>query len=234
MSDDGRDQESAGSADARPQDAAADLLSPFVELLPVTGGSVSVTGGHGQSALGATDAVAAQLEQLQFDLGEGPHWEALRGGREALVPDLRERRSSWPVFAAEAGALGVEAVFAFPLNIGSATVGVVDLYRRTSGVLSPGDVSTARSLAAVAAGAALRIAAQAASQDERADGASSPELRRVVHQATGMLLVQLGVTATEAFARLRAHAFSLGVPLESVAQDVVARRLRFDEEGAAE
>lgn len=234
MSDQTRDPESTPSGSGSPQDLASRLLSPFVQLLPVAGASLSVAAGSSQSTVGATDAIAAQLEQLQFDLGEGPHWDALRGGREVLVPDVREGRSTWPVFAGEVAALDVGAVFAFPLTLGAVTVGVVDLYRSTPGVLSPGDVSTARSLAVVAAAPAIQIAARAASQEGPPDGASTAELRRVVHQATGMLLVQLGVTATEAFARLRAHAFASGVPLELVAQDVVARRLTFRDENATE
>ncbi len=234
MSDQSGDREPVRSGGTRRDDVVSDLLSPFVELLSVAGASISVGAGPGQSTLGATDALAARLEQLQFDIGEGPHWDALRGGREVLVPDVRDRRSTWPIFAAEAGALGVGAVFAFPMRLGAATVGVVDLYCSAPAVLSPGDVSTARALAAVAAGSALRLAARSASDEEAADDTSAPELRRVVHQATGMLLVQLGVTATAAFARLRAHAFASGVPLESVAQDVVAGRLTFHDESATE
>jgi AmiR/NasT family two-component response regulator len=51
--------------------------------------------------------------------------------------------------------------------------------------------------------------------------------RAEIHQATGMVVAQLGVSPTDAFARLRAHAFSEGVQLGDVARDVVARRLRF-------
>ena len=49
-----------------------------------------------------------------------------------------------------------------------------------------------------------------------------------VHQATGMILVQLGVDAGAAFARLRAHAYAEGRRLGDVARDVVERRLRFE------
>jgi hypothetical protein len=51
-----------------------------------------------------------------------------------------------------------------------------------------------------------------------------------VHQATGMILVQLGVPAQDAFVRLRAHAFATHRRLADVASDVVARRLVFTQE----
>jgi hypothetical protein len=50
----------------------------------------------------------------------------------------------------------------------------------------------------------------------------------VVHQATGMIIVQLGTTADTAFARLRAYAFAHHRRLSDVAREVVERRLRFD------
>ena len=50
----------------------------------------------------------------------------------------------------------------------------------------------------------------------------------MVHQATGMISVQLDVSLEEALARLRAHAFAQGTALGEVAAEVVGRQLRFD------
>lgn len=50
--------------------------------------------------------------------------------------------------------------------------------------------------------------------------------RAEVHQASGMVVVQLGVSVGEALVRRRAHAFAIDRPLSVVAGDVVARRLR--------
>ena len=48
-----------------------------------------------------------------------------------------------------------------------------------------------------------------------------------VHQATGMVVAQLQISATIALARLRAHAFvHQRLPID-VCRDVVARRLVF-------
>jgi hypothetical protein len=65
------------------------LCSAFVDALPVTGASISVFGRDGrQSTICATDSVASRGETLQFELGEGPHWEALQTGLHVLVQDL--------------------------------------------------------------------------------------------------------------------------------------------------
>jgi AmiR/NasT family two-component response regulator len=55
-----------------------------------------------------------------------------------------------------------------------------------------------------------------------------------IDQATGMLTVQLGVTAAEAFARLRAYAYSQDRRLADVARDIVTRRLRLTPDSPAD
>jgi hypothetical protein len=55
--------------------------------------------------------------------------------------------------------------------------------------------------------------------------------RAGVHQATGMVSAQLGIPVSNAFLRLRAHAYATERLLEDVARDVVGRRLRLADEG---
>jgi AmiR/NasT family two-component response regulator len=57
----------------------------------------------------------------------------------------------------------------------------------------------------------------------------SPALRREVHQATGVILVQLDTTATIAFSRLQAYAFAQGQTVQSVSHDVVTGELTFED-----
>ncbi len=49
----------------------------------------------------------------------------------------------------------------------------------------------------------------------------------VVHQAAGMVSIQLDVGVGEALVRLRGHAFRTGRLIADVAKDVVDRQLRF-------
>jgi hypothetical protein len=51
--------------------------------------------------------------------------------------------------------------------------------------------------------------------------------RRVVHQATGMVLAQLRLPADDARLVIHGHAFATGRPVIEVAKDIVERRLRF-------
>lgn len=205
------------------------LCAPFVDLLPITGASISVFGLPGrQLALCSSDTVAARLEEIQFDLGEGPDWVVARTGRAVISSDIaNDPHPGWPVFAAAVADLKVGALFAFPVKVGAVTVGVVDLYRTTPGVLDTHALSLARTLAHAVATPAVRAAVRSANDDATLENRTDPAIRREVHQAIGMILIQLETTATEAFSLLRAHAFARGRTVEDVANDVVARRLDF-------
>jgi hypothetical protein len=177
------------------------------------------------------DAVSTGLENQQFTLGEGPGLEAAAWGVPVLVPDLADALARWPAFTPAATGLGACAVFAFPLRIGAISVGTMLAHRGTAGPLDPGQVTDALALADAVTIALLdRSFADADRADHAPLGWATPvTFRAEVHQATGMLSVQLGVSLAEAMVRLRAHAWSGDRLLADVAADVVARRLRFDD-----
>jgi AmiR/NasT family two-component response regulator len=58
--------------------------------------------------------------------------------------------------------------------------------------------------------------------------AEATDGHRGIHQATGMISVQAGVSLSEALLLLRARAYSLERPLVDVAQDVLNGHLSFD------
>jgi hypothetical protein len=207
------------------------LSARFVQQLAITGASVCVTAaGRRQSTVSVSDSLAARIDELQYTLGEGPHWEALRSGAVVSAPYLRTSDAgNWPLLSEALSEFEIGALFAFPLRMGAVTVGVADLYRTNAGPLDDRDLRTAASMSRAAAPGALRAATELARDDEAHTAGLAAELRREVHQATGMILVQLDVDATEAFLRLKAYSFSSGISIQDVAKDVVQRRLNFRE-----
>ena len=206
-----------------------DLCLPFIDDLGVTGVSIAVVGPRGgQSTICSSDAVAARIDELQFDLGEGPQWATLKTGVPTLVPDVSTgTHDSWPIFATSIGSLHVGALFSFPLLMGAVTVGTVGLYRRTAGALSPQHMEIAVALASALTGVAVRHAIAGADNEGAGESLASPAMRREVHQATGMILVQLDTTGTIAYSRLQAHAFANCRTVQAVARDVVSGHLSF-------
>jgi hypothetical protein len=219
------------SADYGP-DRPRRICELCVERLGVTGAGISmVTAAGNRAVVCATDDVSARIEDLQFTLGEGPCMDATELGGPVLVADLQQRGElaveRWPAFLEGAVDAGVRAVFAFPLRIGAINVGALDLYRQSPGELLPSQLSGALTAADTAAVALLDADTGAGFVDD--DGARSA-YRLEVHQATGMVRVQLGVPIEEAFVRLRARAFASGRPVADLARDVVERRMTFEME----
>lgn len=177
----------------------------------------------------ATDAVAAELAELALTLGEGPGVDAVDGG-PALAADLTgsDFLARWPLYAPAAVSAGAGAVFALPLHVGAIRVGAMDLYRARPGSLDDDQLADALLLADTACALLL----DAARHDRPHPDGRGPEPLSLahpeVHQATGMITVQLGVSAAVALIRLRAYAYAHDRRLPDVAGDVVARRLRFD------
>ncbi|TFC22424.1 ANTAR domain-containing protein [Cryobacterium glucosi] len=225
-------------------DSGTELCAPFLRVLPIDGAAISTLGApFGTETISASDAFAARIDELQFDLGEGPCWRALATRRPVLSPDIRlEQNPAWPMFRAALDDAEVGGLFAFPLVIGTLEIGAVDLYSSVAGPLPPEAVADATELADIVARVVLRRALRdhvSVEQDpERldADGPNraaptQPEAegfsRRVIHQATGMILAQLNLSATDALLLLRGYAFSNGRSVRSVAHDVVARKIDF-------
>lgn len=199
--------------------------------LDVDGAAISLlTASASRETLWASDATAELLEDLQFSLGEGACIEAALTGRPVLVPDLQHSTQTirWPIFAAAVMEQSdVGALFALPLQWGTINLGVLDMYRTAPGSLNSAQLRDAISAANMAALMFLGV------RTDPGDGQwldHSLHGRAEVHQATGMVLVQLGVSATDALARMRAYAFVEQRLLSDVAHDVVSRRLSFTQD----
>jgi hypothetical protein len=205
-----------------------------VEQVGVNGAGLSIvsTTGH-RELVCSTDDVAAGIEDLQFTVGQGPGIDAVSSGAPVLISDLQQPRDllaeRWAAFLPSALATGVRGLFAFPLQIGAITLGVLDLYRSSPGALLDAQVSDALMAGEAAAMALLQLATSSA--DGLPDDAGSGAAYQLqVHQATGMVSVQAAVSIEDAFAMLRARAFAGNHTVAEVARAVVERRLRFAQE----
>jgi GAF domain-containing protein len=203
----------------------ATLCSRCVRETGVDGGGVTVRSSDGvRVTVHATDPTSARIEELQFMLGEGPCVEASDSGEPVLVPDLSRRDSrsrAWSPFLSEAELVGVRAVFAFPLKAGEVALGSLGLYRGSPGPLTDPQLSKGLERAEDLTRSLLRPADRPGV--ERA-------LPIIVHQAAGMVMVQLDASVDEALLRLRATAFAEELTLQQLARDVVEGRRRFSKE----
>jgi hypothetical protein len=224
-----------GVRDAEPKEIPRRLCGVAVELLPVAGASVALHSEGMPVRLGASSEQAVRLSDIQATLGDGPGQHAVRTGAPVLACDLTAGRDArrWPVFAQQATAAGVRAMYSIPLGNEAVCVGTLDLYRDTPGELTPRELRTARLVASVMTVALMELP----QGDENGGLGTESWLSGLakegdeVYQAVGMIMAQLGVDADEALARLRGHAFAESRTALQLARDVIAHRTRFDRDG---
>jgi hypothetical protein len=208
------------------------LLCGICELcvseLAVTGARVRVLGGFRSKGGGvlvyATDPLGAELDDLAGTAGAGPCVDAFELGHPVLISELAAERVRWPGFTADAVSAGVAAVFSFPLRVGGAPLGVLELHRTTPGPLSATHLADAFLLADAATDTIL--------DDMHAVAPMTlpgvVDIQAVVHQATGFVAVELQVSLPEALMRIRGYAFAHQRTLSEVAKDIIERRLRLE------
>lgn len=206
----------------------AHLTRPVLDVVPVTGASISTIGEFlGPETISSSDSVAARLDELQFDLGEGPCWDALSSAGPVLVPDIRDIEAGlWPAFARAISSEGVGAIFAFPLAIGPLRIGAMDLYSAEPGELSSEYTEQSMLLADIVSRRVLRRALRLAGAPEYAED-NSRHSRRSIHQAVGFVIAQLGISPEDAQLLIQGHAFGEGRSMREVAEDILERRLTF-------
>jgi hypothetical protein len=205
----------------------AEVGGACLRALPrIDGSAVAILAGvDARRSVYTSDDVCAGVEDAQFAHGEGPCFQAFRTGVAVFVADLREpaHLASWPGYVPAALKAGAVAVAALPITAGGRCFAVLDLYRGAAGAFDEHEVNTSARFAE-AAGRALLSALGSAVEPDRG---YSPERRDRVHQAVGIVMLQVGGSSHDALARLRAHAFATDRRLDDTADDVLGHRLSF-------
>lgn len=172
------------------------------------------------------ETVASSSDQVwnidadQYDAGEGPCLEAARTGVMIRV-DVEQARERWPRFARGAHAAGVASYLSAPLSIDDEFAGSLNLYSEQRGGFSDLEEALLRmyTTAATAAIANARRYAQARSAHDNLRRALNS--RAVIDQAIGMLMLQRGISAQQAFDELVRQSQNTNTKLREVAARVV-------------
>ncbi|WP_084741246.1 MULTISPECIES: GAF and ANTAR domain-containing protein [unclassified Curtobacterium] len=218
----------------RSAEIADDELSrPFALALPMGGVSISTFGDLCPSeTVSATDEVATRVDEIQFDLSEGPCWAALATDAPVLETDLVQRpNAAWPAFNDAVRSEPVGAVFAFPVAFGPFPLGAVDVYVPEPATIEDDTVRQAMTLASAVSRRVLRRALRSIADEDDALLDRSPSSRRVVHQATGVVLAQLDISPEDAYLLLQGHAFARRTTMRRVAEEILDGTVRFEKRG---
>lgn len=207
-------------------DLSAVSAGTSARLLGLDALTLCLVTGDGQLELLWSDPVnrlGADLDDLQYTLGEGPSIDAAHQGRIVSVEDLTTAPvDRWP--ALQAATPRARAVIAVPVIFGASTIGVLTGYLTTARAFPDEQVHKLNRFTRVLLRLLLHTPMDPVTlgADTRKDLALH---RTEVHQATGILTVQLGIPLGPALALLRAYAYSHNRPLLSVARDIIAHRL---------
>lgn len=174
-----------------------------------------------------TDALATELDQLQYRFNEGPCLDAAlpSGPAVAQSSDLAGE-PAWPRFGPAAAKLGAAAVLSTALLPGippPRMTGALNIYSRRAHGLSARSQATALLLAthaslALAHTEALTKGALRSEQLRRA-----VDSRDVIGQAKGILMSRQGLSAEQAFDLLRRTSQDLNIKLVQLAETVATR-----------
>ncbi|GAB2854666.1 ANTAR domain-containing protein [Nocardioides pacificus] len=198
------------------------LCGAFVQILGADGGAITVAYNDPQrTTVCVTDATADRLEDLQDVLGEGPGPEACASGEHVRAHLGNGGGGRWPMLdQAVSEQLGELVVDAFPMRTQTTVLGVITVHSRGPARRSP----SGRAVYTLADTVGAAILHQSADAD---DAVARWSARDRVHQATGMVVAQLAIAPDDAIALMRAFAFSHGLGMDEVAEEILERRQDF-------
>jgi GAF domain-containing protein len=158
--------------------------------------------------------VAYDSDQVQYATNEGPCLEAIREQRTVLIDDLATD-DRWPRYREQAMALGVRSMVSFRLFVLGDTMGALDFYSSHPHAFDERSQLLGQVFASHAAAAVKAAIAEAGSE-------AALRTRDVIGQAKGVLMAHEGLTASEAFERLRELSQQRNQPLRELAEEVAA------------
>ncbi len=191
------------------------MAAAAVELIPgVDQGSISVV--HERRRIGSrapTSALAAQVDGLQNETGQGPCLDAMYEHQTVHVPDM-ESETRWPKFARRAAEAGVGSMLCFQLYVEGDNLGALNLYSVRPHAFT--DESRHAGLL-VAAHAAVAFA-EALKVEQLAEALTTRDL---IGQAKGILIERYKITGEQAFSILDRASSRANEKLRSVAEHLV-------------
>ena len=167
-----------------------------------------------------SDELASQVDELQYQVGDGPCLHALREGRMVHIDDTA-RGADWPGFQAEAASRGIGSCLALPLVADGKPVGALNLYARGVAAFGATQVRRAENLAENASGG-LSLMLRLASYSELTEQLrSSLTSRAVIYQALGVVMAQERCAQAKAFEILRTASQNSNLKLRDIAAAIV-------------
>jgi GAF domain-containing protein len=167
-----------------------------------------------------TDPEAVEIDQAQYETGDGPCLEAFREGHITEIESTREP-GRWGQFRKSAAAHGIGSTLSFPLLVDTTAVGALNLYARPVRGFTDADRETGTLFAAQAAIVLANTQAYWDAHELSLRLGEAMQSRAVIEQAKGILMGAQGFDEDAAFAMLVAASQRENVKLRDIAHRIV-------------
>jgi GAF domain-containing protein len=179
-------------------------------------GIMTVTGRKETRTVATTGDLPREVDQAQFDTGEGPCLTALYQEKIVSVPDVVED-ARWRRFGRKVSELKVGSMLSFQLFVENEDLGALNLYSPQTGAF---DEESEHVGSLFAGHAAVALAAA----HERRQLAAAVETRDLIGQAKGILMERHQINADQAFAVLVRASQHTNAKLRDIAEQLTTTR----------
>ncbi|TDX79049.1 GAF domain-containing protein [Rathayibacter sp. PhB151] len=170
--------------------------------------------------LASTSERAADVEEEQLGVHEGPCLESYRTGETVDLPDVADA-DRWPAFSRVALGRGYRSAHATPLRLGTRTLGALNVFSEEPGPLGSRDIALLQAFTDVAALALVHSENLRQQNDLAAQLRHALDSRVLIEQAKGVIAERNGISIDRAFALIRTHARANSTRLHDVAHRIV-------------
>src|SRR3954454_17972125 len=198
----------------------ADLAKTALPCNPET--SVTLLVKDRPTTVASTGPLATDLDETQYDEGQGPCLHAARTGELTEIPDTRAD-DRWPDYTRRAVEHGNLSSLSIPLSIEEKdqVTGALNIYARRPDAFDEASRSVATRFAPYAAVAAGNLYAYQSARDMAGNLQAALDSRAVIDQAKGILMERHKLTPDQAFQLLAQASMNANRKLRNVADDLV-------------
>jgi GAF domain-containing protein len=200
----------------------ADLTVEAVEPAALAGITMIVEGRHRTAVF--TDELSPEIDQSQYDSGQGPCLEAFR---ELKITQIQStlQDGPWPEFRRSAAEHGIGSTASFPLVVNKTGIGALNLYARAEHAFNSHDIETASLFASQAAIVLANAQAYWDARELSSGLSEAMKHRAVIEQAKGMLMATQGCDEDTAFDMFTRASQRENVKLRDIARRIVAEAI---------
>jgi GAF domain-containing protein len=204
-------------------DRILQLVTELAERSVRSAAAVSVTLMHGgkPDTPNASEAVARDLDEVQYKSGEGPCLDALHDGHVVNCSLDGTGRGRWPAFTEAARLNGMESVLSVPMMVGERSLGALNIYSRSREPYDEAEATTASLLAQQAAAVLANAVAYADVHTLNSQLRDALDSRDLIGQAKGILMERESCNAEAAFDILRRASQRTNTKLRDVAAELI-------------